>query len=79
MEQTTAAQNMKTITITIPADLAMSFRSVVSDGALNRLERWYDHVQGKVKGGSKGCAWILYEEAKELRDMIFDQLDEVQA
>lgn len=79
MEQTTAAQNMKTITITIPADLAMSFRSVVSDGALNRFERWYDHVQGKVKGGSKEGAWILYEEAKELREMISNQLDEVQA
>lgn len=79
MEQTTAAQNMKTITITIPADQASSLRSLVASGTLDRFERWYAHHKGEVKGGSMEGAWILYQQATELREMISNQLEEVQA
>jgi hypothetical protein len=78
MEHTTST-NMKTITITIPADQAMDLRSLVSSGTMNRFERWYAHHKGEVKGGSMEGAWILYQQANELRELISTQLDEVQA
>lgn len=78
MEHTTST-NMKTITITIPADQAMDLRSLVSSGTMARFERWYAHHKGEVKGGSMEGAWILYQQATELRELISNQLDEVQA
>lgn len=79
MEQTTAAQNMKTVTITIPAEMAFTMRHCLSDATSSFLDRWCDHIQGKIEGGSKEGAKIIYEEAKELREMIYNQLDKVEA
>lgn len=79
MEQTTTAQNMKTVTITIPAEMAFIMKHCLSDATSSFLDRWCDHVDGKVKGGSKEGARIIYEEAKELREMISNQLDKVEA
>jgi hypothetical protein len=71
---------MKTITITIPVDQAMELRSLISSGTMSRFERWYAHHKGEVKGGSMEGAWILYQQATELRELISDQLlEEVQA
>lgn len=79
MEQTTAAQNMKTVTITIPAEMAFAMKNCLCDATIKRFDRWFDHVEGKIEGGSKEGAWIVYEEAKELREMIYNQLDKVEA
>jgi len=72
-------QGMKTITIAIPADQAMDLRSLVSSGTMHFFERWYAHHKGEVKGGSMEGAWILYQQASQLSEMISNQLEEVQA
>ena len=70
---------MKTVTITIPAEMAFTMRHCIFDATSSLLDRWCDHIEGKIKGGSKEGARIIYEEAKELREMICNQLDKVEA